>query len=122
IRYNKPIGLKTFRKIFKRRTHSRPDRVIIPSNIKEPEKIVGSVRVEAKVFFANERTFFSWMRFSALLSSFALALFNASAADNELGMRCAIAYTLIGLSTLLYSLYKYNTRLTMINTKQPGPY
>jgi len=122
IRENKPIGLKTFRKIFRRRTRSRPDRVIIPYNVKEPERVVGSVKVEAKVFFANERTFFAWMKFSILLSTFALALFNASAADNELGMRCAIAYTGIGITCLIYSIYKYNSRLSMINSKHPGPY
>ncbi|CAG8739547.1 34268_t:CDS:2 [Gigaspora margarita] len=96
--------------------------VIIPYNVKEPERVVGSVKVEAKVFFANERTFFSWMKFSILLSTFALALFNASAADNELGMRCAIAYTGIGIGCLIYSVYKYNSRLSMINSKHPGPY
>ncbi|CAG8502957.1 5740_t:CDS:2 [Dentiscutata erythropus] len=117
-----PIGLKTFRKIFRRRIRSRPDRSIIPFNVKEPEKIVGVVKVEAKVFFANERTFFSWMRFSILLSTFALALFNAAAADNDLGMRCAMAYTAIGITTLVYSLYSYNRRLSMINAKNPGPY
>ncbi|CAG8800310.1 3853_t:CDS:2, partial [Racocetra persica] len=49
-------------------------------------------------------------------------LFNASAADNELGMRCAMAYTAIGVCTLIYSLYKYNSRLSLINAKEPGPY
>ncbi|CAG8676209.1 10930_t:CDS:2, partial [Cetraspora pellucida] len=122
IRDNRPIGLRTFRKIFRRRTRSRPDRVILPYNVKAPEKMSESVKVEAKVFFANERTFFSWMRFSVLLSSFALALFNASAADNELGMRCAMAYTAIGVCSLTYAVYKYNTRLSMINAKHPGPY
>ena len=46
--------------------------VILPPGVKIPKKVVTPLRVEPKVFFANERTYFSWMSFGTLISTFSL--------------------------------------------------
>ncbi|PKY27279.1 SPX-domain-containing protein [Rhizophagus irregularis] len=117
----RPMGVKTIRKIFQRKKRSGPEEVILPPNISMPHKIITPVRVEPKVFFANERTFFHWMRFSVLLGSFSLALFNTSG-DDRVGYMCGFIYAIISVAALIYSLIKYNKRLTMINNREPGPY
>ncbi|CAI2163857.1 10961_t:CDS:2 [Funneliformis geosporum] len=99
-----------------------PEIVVLPPNIRIPRKIITPVRVEPKVFFANERTFFHWMRFSVLLGSFSLALFNAGGPDDKVGFVCGFSYAIISIVVLIYSLVKYNERLTMINNRHPGPY
>jgi len=117
----KPIGLKTFRKLFRRRKRTSSESVILPPNVNIPRKIITPVRVEPKVFFANERTFFSWMKFSILLGTFSLALFNADD-DDKVGKMSGFIYAVISVVMLIYSLIKYNKRLTMINNREPGPY
>ena len=44
--------------------------------VPKPRPVVTPVKVEAKVWFANERTWISWLRASLLLGTLALALFN----------------------------------------------
>jgi uncharacterized membrane protein YidH (DUF202 family) len=117
----KPIGLKAIRKMFQRKKRSAPEAVILPPNVNIPRKINTPVRVEPKVFFANERTFFSWMRLSVMLGTFSLALFNAGGGDKVVNT-CGFMYAMISLVVLIYSLVKYNKRLTMINNRDPGPY
>ncbi|KAG0061758.1 GTPase regulator Nrf1, partial [Podila epicladia] len=40
------------------------------------KRIALPVRVEPKVFFANERTFLSWLNFTVLLGSLSIGLLN----------------------------------------------
>lgn len=47
-----------------------------------------------QVFLASERTFFSWLRVSLLLGSFALALFNGG--DN-IGRYMGVVYAIISM-------------------------
>lgn len=54
-------------------TSSNP-RFVVP----KPPKVKTPVRVEAKVWLANERTWISWLHVSLLIGSFSLALFNSS--------------------------------------------
>ncbi|PWN18811.1 hypothetical protein BCV69DRAFT_262857 [Microstroma glucosiphilum] len=49
-------------------------RFVVP----KPPRIKTPVRVETKVWLANERTWISWLHVSLLIGSFALALFNSS--------------------------------------------
>ncbi|KAG0282544.1 vacuolar transporter chaperone, partial [Linnemannia gamsii] len=46
------------------------------SSAKETKRSAGAVRMEPKVFFANERTFLNWLQFSVLLGSISLTLLN----------------------------------------------
>ncbi|KAG0170198.1 vacuolar transporter chaperone [Apophysomyces sp. BC1034] len=102
------------------KSRSRPlAPVVLPPGVKVPKKVVTPLRVEPKVFFANERTYFSWMSFGTLLATFSIALFNAGDAVGKLS---GIVYTLVSLSTLLYGMGLYYRRRELIRAKAPGPY
>ncbi|OAD81026.1 hypothetical protein PHYBLDRAFT_74576 [Phycomyces blakesleeanus NRRL 1555(-)] len=84
-----------------------------------PKKVITPLRVEPKVFFANERTYFSWMSFGTLLSTFSIALFNAG---DTVGKVSGIVYTLVSLSTLIYGMGLYYRRRELIRARAAGPY
>ncbi|KAI1315972.1 vacuolar transporter chaperone [Mortierella claussenii] len=85
----------------------------------KPKKVVGPLKVEAKVFFANERTFLKWMNFAVLLGTLGIGLFNAG--DN-IGRFAGILLSITALATFVYSIWLYERRLTMLRNKDPGPY
>lgn len=96
--------------------HDIPQIRIIPP---KPKKVVGVLKVEAKVFFANERTFLKWMNFAVLLGTLGVGLFNAG--DN-IGRFAGILLAITALVTIVYSIWLYERRLTMLRNKDPGPY
>lgn len=104
---------------FARPQQPQPEPVVLPPGVKIPKKVVTPLRVEPKVFFANERTYFSWMSFGTLMATFSIALFNAG---DAVGKISGVVYTLISLSTLLYGMGLYYRRRELIRAKMPGPY
>ncbi|KAF1803875.1 VTC domain-containing protein [Mucor lusitanicus] len=92
---------------------------VLPPGVKIPKKVVTPIKVEPKVFFANERTYFSWMKFGAMLSTFSLALFNTGDAVGKLS---GVLYTLVALSTLIYGVGLYYRRRELIRARLAGPY
>ncbi|WFD40944.1 uncharacterized protein MJAP1_003935 [Malassezia japonica] len=118
----------------------------VPENqipVPKPRKVQSPVKVEAKVWFANERTWISWLRASILMGTLSLALFNsASYFDPEPvpppfepgpGMggnsRAAktvrtfgIIYALISVLVLLWGLYNYQRRVTLIKSRWAGSF
>lgn len=93
--------------------------IILPPGVKVPKKVITPLRVEPKVFFANERTYFSWMSFGTLMATFSVALFNGG---DAVGKISGIIYTLISLSTLLYGMGLYYRRRELICQRAAGPY
>ncbi|KAI8994867.1 VTC domain-containing protein [Pilobolus umbonatus] len=93
--------------------------VILPPGVKIPKKVITPLRVEPKVFFANERTYFSWMSLGTLLSTFSLALFNAG---DAVGKVSGVVYTLVSITTLLYGMGLYYRRRELIHNRAAGPY
>ena len=77
------------------------------------------VRVEPKVFFANERTFISWLQFCALLLTVALSLLNFG--DDRARI---VGGIFIGLAAVvaIYALYRFEKRAWMINRRVDGRY
>jgi uncharacterized membrane protein YidH (DUF202 family) len=79
------------------------------------------IKVEPKVYFANERTFLAWMQMAVLLSSISVAIVafaEANAWSQVYGlvlMPCSIAFC-------VYALWLYTKRASMIRRKDPGPY
>jgi SPX domain protein involved in polyphosphate accumulation/uncharacterized membrane protein YidH (DUF202 family) len=65
---------------------------------------VGSVRIEPKVFFANERTFLSWTTMSVFLISIGSGL--SSISNNSIGLTMQVG----GVIILGYSIYIYYDR------------
>ncbi|KAF9115238.1 vacuolar transporter chaperone [Mortierella sp. AM989] len=85
----------------------------------KPKKVVGPLKVEAKVFFANERTFLKWMNFAVLLGTLGVGLFNAG---DSIGRFAGVLLSATALATLVYAIWLYEKRLTMLRNKDPGPY
>ncbi|KAE9398572.1 hypothetical protein BT96DRAFT_920775 [Gymnopus androsaceus JB14] len=91
----------------------------LPSAVRVPKKIATPIKVEGKVWFANERTWISWLNLAVLLGTLALALFNASN-HNPIARNFAYAYALISIGVLVYGFALYQRRITMIRKRDPG--
>lgn len=98
------------------------------ANVRVPKKIATPVRVEGKVWFANERSasisslvairsthtlplaWVSWLNLSVLIGTVALALFNASE-ENPIARAFAYTYAVISVGVLVSSLRSYNLKI-----------
>ncbi|KAK1222880.1 hypothetical protein PQX77_014302 [Marasmius sp. AFHP31] len=89
-----------------------------PSQVRVPKKIATPVRVEGKVWFANERTWVAWLNLSILLGTLSLALFNAS--KDYVARSFAYTYAVISIGVLIYGYLLYQKRITMIQRRDPG--
>ncbi|KAG2154019.1 hypothetical protein DEU56DRAFT_907479 [Suillus clintonianus] len=92
----------------------------VPPQIRVPKKVATSLKIEGKVWFANERTWISWLNLAVLLGTLALALFNAS--KDVVARRFAYTYALISIAVLVYGFVIYQNRITMIRKRDPGHY
>ncbi|KAG1870773.1 hypothetical protein DFJ58DRAFT_24300 [Suillus subalutaceus] len=92
----------------------------VPPQIRVPKKVKTSLKIEGKVWFANERTWISWLNLAVLLGTLALALFNAS--KDVVARRFAYAYASISIGVLVYGFVIYQNRITMIRKRDPGHY
>ncbi|PPQ63938.1 hypothetical protein CVT24_009113 [Panaeolus cyanescens] len=90
----------------------------LPPQVRVPKKIPTSIKVEGKVWFANERTWVSWLNISILLATLALGLFNAS--KDDIAQTFAFVYALISVCTLIYGYVLYQHRISMIRRRDPG--
>ena len=79
------------------------------------KKIALPVRVEPKVFFANERTFLSWMNFSVLLGTLAVGLLNFS--HDKIGRSSAIVFTVVAVGVMIYAVQTYHWRANEIRKR-----
>ena len=91
-------------------------RVKLPPGISAPGvwiKDQGPVRVEAKVWLANQRTFIKWQHVSVLLASLSLGLYNAAGEGNNIARALAVVYTSIAVFALAwgYTMYWYRSKL-----------
>ncbi|KAF5391599.1 hypothetical protein D9757_002535 [Collybiopsis confluens] len=90
----------------------------LPPRVRVPKKIKTPIRVEGKVWFANERTWVSWLSLAVLLGTLSLALFNAS--KDDVARKFAYTYAVISIGVLIYGYGLYQHRLTMIRRRDPG--
>lgn len=91
-----------------------------PSNKKAAEKKIAiPVRVEPKVFFANERTFLSWVHFSIFLGGISTALVGLG---NDTAKISGYIFAVVSIMFTIYALYLYQWRAAKIRQKDPGPY
>ncbi|KAJ4350972.1 Phosphate metabolism transcription protein [Ascochyta clinopodiicola] len=91
-------------------------RVQLPPGVSAPGvwiKDQGPLRVEAKVWLANQRTFIKWQHVSVLLASLSLGLYNAAGEGNNIARALAVVYTSIAVFTLAwgYGMYWYRSKL-----------
>jgi len=90
----------------------------LPPQVRIPKKIATPVRVEGKVWFANERTWISYLNIGVLIATLALALFNAS--KDAVARNFAYAYAAISVGVIVYGYAVYQRRITMIRKRDPG--
>jgi len=83
------------------------------------KRIALPVRVEPKVFFANERTFLSWAGFSVVLGGLAMGLLNFG---DRVGKIAAGMFTFVAMSIMIYALITYHWRANAIRKRGSGPY
>jgi len=67
------------------------------------QRIAVPVRVEPKVFFAQERTFLKWLHFGVLLGTVATALLNFNTPNDQTRLICAGAFVMVSLLVLAYA-------------------
>jgi len=90
----------------------------LPPQVRVPRKIASSIKVEAKVWFANERTWISYLNISVLIGAMAMALFNAS--KDQVARNFAYTYAAISVGIMIYGYLVYQNRITMIRRRDPG--
>ncbi|KAG8989464.1 GTPase regulator Nrf1 [Tulasnella sp. 427] len=83
------------------------------------KRIALNVRVEPKVFFANERTFLSWLHFTVVLGGLAVGLLNFG---DKVGKISAAMFSVIALGIMMYALFVYHWRASAIRKRGSGPY
>ncbi|KAK5122695.1 hypothetical protein LTR85_003610 [Meristemomyces frigidus] len=88
----------------------------LPPGVSKPSawiKDAGPVKVEAKVWLANQRTFIKWQHVSILLASLSLGLYNAAGVNNNVARALAVVYTVIavGVAGWGYGVYIWRSRL-----------
>ncbi|KAF2016711.1 SPX-domain-containing protein [Aaosphaeria arxii CBS 175.79] len=96
------------------------DRIQLPPGVRDPGvwiKDQGPVRVEAKVWLANQRTYIKWQHVSVLLASLSLGLYNAAGEDNNIARSLAVVYTLIAAFTLAWGWGMYMWRMKLIKQR-----
>jgi SPX domain protein involved in polyphosphate accumulation len=68
----------------------------LPPGVEKPDfwiKDQGPLKVEAKVWLANQRTFVKWQHIAILLATLSLGLFNAAGQNNSIARGLAVVYT-----------------------------
>lgn len=96
------------------------DSAPLPPGVKEPGtwiKDSGPVRVESKVWLANQRTFIKWLHISILLSSLSLGLYNAAGKHNDVARALSIVYTAFALFSAGWGWYMYEKRAMLIRQR-----
>ena len=81
------------------------------------KRIALPVRVEPKVFFANERTFLSWLNFTVILGGLSIGLLNFG---DDVGRIAAVIFTVVAMATMIYALGTYHWRAKSIRMRGQG--
>ncbi|KAL0638560.1 GTPase regulator Nrf1 [Maublancomyces gigas] len=83
------------------------------------KRIALPTRVEPKVFFANERTFLSWLNFTVILGGLAVGLLNFG---DRVGRISAGLFTFVAMGTMLYALVTFHWRAAAIRKRGQGSF
>lgn len=92
----------------------------LPPGVRDPGILIkdsGAVRVEPKVWLANQRTFVKWQHISVLLASLSLGLYNAAGESNDVARGLAVVYTLVALFAGAWGWWMYMKRSRMIEQR-----
>lgn len=122
---SKPMNLSRLAALFPNFPLSRSRRpqdtsAPLPPGVRDPGtwiKDSGPVRVESKVWLANQRTFIKWLHISILLSSLSLGLYNAAGKHNDVARALSIVYTGFAIFSAAWGWYMYEKRARLIRQR-----
>lgn len=89
-------------------------------NMIKPRK--APVKVEPKVFFANERTFLAWMHLSVMLAGASIAIMAFAEDQNAFSQIYGVILLPVAIAFIVYAMHQYARRAHMIRNRMPGPY
>ncbi|GKT60487.1 hypothetical protein ColTof4_00616 [Colletotrichum tofieldiae] len=87
-------------------------RLTVPESV--GKRIALPTRVEPKVFFANERTFLSWLNFTVILGALAIGMLNFG---DRPAFISAFLFTGVAMLTMIYALATYHWRAKSIRVR-----
>jgi uncharacterized membrane protein YidH (DUF202 family) len=87
------------------------------SNPSQGKRIALPTRLEPKVFFANERTFLSWLNFTVILGGLAMGLLNFG---DRVGQISAVLFVLVAVAAMAYALVTFHWRAKSIRMRGSG--
>lgn len=90
----------------------------LPPGVRKPGKLIkdsGEVKVETKVWLANERTFIKWMHVAFILTTVSLGLYNSARSNS--GRVLGAVYALISVAMACWGYYIYAKRANMIRAR-----
>ena len=97
--------------------------VNLPPGVRKPTSYIknaGPVKVETKVWLANERTFIKWMHVSTLMAALSLALYNgANSVGNPLASNLGAVYVFISIAAAIWAYVVYMHRAKEIRDRSP---
>lgn len=102
------------------RAHRQTEK--LPPGVKKPTywiKDQGEVKVEPKVWLANQRTFVKWQHMTVLLATLSLGLYNAAGPDNTIGRTLGGVYTAIAVFAGIWGYGIYIYRSDLIRKRSP---
>lgn len=105
------------------RNHHPPQNQHINSTLPFPpsfllgKRIALPTRVEPKVFFANERTFLSWLNFAVILGGLAVGLLNFG---DRAGRLSGLLFTAVAMAAMVYALVTFHWRANSIRRRGQG--
>lgn len=88
----------------------------LPPGVRHPGvwiKDQGPLKVEPKVWLANQRTFVKWQHVTVLLMMLSVSLYNAAGENNKIARGLALVYTLVAAfcGTWGWGVYMYRNQL-----------
>ena len=103
-----------------RYARSRRAQQKLPPGVYQPDvwiKDQGLLKVEPKVWLANQRTFIKWQHVAILLASLSLGLFNAAGADDRIARALAVVYTAMAVFAGVWGWGVYIWRSNLIRRR-----
>ncbi|KAJ9643858.1 Phosphate metabolism transcription protein [Knufia peltigerae] len=104
----------------RRRQKSPWDNAPLPPGVKEPGfwiKDQGELKVEAKVWLANQRTFIKWQHIAVLLATLSLGLYNAAGVHNNIARTLSVVYTAFAAFAAIWGWGVYMWRSKLITER-----
>ncbi|KEY70685.1 hypothetical protein S7711_07311 [Stachybotrys chartarum IBT 7711] len=101
---------------YSRARRARAQEVTLPEGVVEPEEWIknkGELKIEPKVWLANERTFLKWQHISILQGGLAVALYSAAGRDT-IALAMGVVYFAIAVFAGGWGYYMLHVRRNMI--------